>query len=292
MKKITALLLLLAFFSTAQAQGLYFKAGGGYAVPIASDQIGEKYLTVSTYDGANTTTYDDTKEVVKGSYGAGVNFNVGGGYMFNEFLGVELNFQYTQSKKYETGDVYRYESPTYTQNDKIIAENFSKAFYINPSFIITPGAGTKVPYGRFGIVAAAPTIKGEETTTQTNSYYPPSTGSRKWEYTGGISFGFQGAVGMNWMISDKIDLFTEVNFVSMTYYADQRELTEDIDNGYDNLPDMPEYYKKTIFKDKIDVEGEPSDVSKPREELRDGAAFSSVSFQIGISFLLNGHGEN
>src|SRR5688572_24635939 len=249
MKKITTLLLLLAFFGTSQAQGVYFKAGGGYAVPIASDQIGEKYLTVATYDGVNTSTYDNTKEVVKGSYGAGVNFNVGGGYMFNEFLGVELNFQYTQSKKYETGDIYTYESPDYTEDDRTLAQNFSKAFYINPSFIITPGAGTKVPYGRFGIIAGAPTVKGEETTVDRISYYPePSTGSRKWEYTGGISFGFQGAVGMNWMISDKIDLFTEVNFVSMTYYADEWELTEYKEYGYDYLPDTPEYYKKTIFK--------------------------------------------
>src|SRR5690242_9817921 len=109
MKKISTLLLaLVALVGASQAQGVYFKAGGGYAIPIATDQIGQNYRTESTYDGANIYTYEPTTEAVSGSYGAGMNFSIGGGYMFNEFLGVELNVQYSKSKKYETSDIYTY----------------------------------------------------------------------------------------------------------------------------------------------------------------------------------------
>jgi len=274
--------------NTSLAQGLYFKAGGGYAIPMATQVIGEK--TVQTQDYSNSQSKNDiTTEAISGSFGAGTNFLVGGGFMFNENLGVELNVQFNQSKKYETGDVYTYKSDSYSGTDRTLTQNFSNSLYINPSFIITPGAGTKVPYGRFGVVVGSAKLKQEE-----SSYYDldgVSTSSRKWEYKGGVALGFQGAVGMNWMLSDKIDLFTEVNFISMTYYAEESIKTEDRYNDYDNLPDQTVSQKQTVYKKEVDPNRQ-QDPTKPTEVLREASAFSSLSLQVGIVFLLNGHGEN
>lgn len=293
-KQLTLLICAITCGLPVLAQGLYFKAGGGYALPVATQTIGEKYVTKNFYDG-NTTQYSSTMEAVTASFGAGATFSGAAGFMFNEFLGAELGVQYTLGKKFETKQTYDYEdqSQSYWTSDVLKTNHFSRAIFVNPAFIVTPGAGRNVPYGRFGLMIGSPTVKGEESSVNKVSYYPDvqDVETRKWEYSKNVAIGLQAAVGMNWMVSDKIDIFTEVNFVSMTYYPGEYNLTEDMDNDYDNLPNRSAYDKKTIFKDKVDVSSEP-DTSKPREETREGMAFSSLSVQVGIVFLLNGHGEN
>jgi len=288
MKKLILLMLLVIAGKAVLAQGIYFKAGGGYAIPVAGQVIGEME---TESDDFNTGDYKHNTESVNASFGAGTNFLVGGGFMFSEFIGAELNVQYTMGKKFETGYKYRYiYSSTTDYRDEEVMESFSNTIFINPSIVVTPGAGTKVPYGRFGIVAASTNLKTER------SVYSEGDGiyqeSEKWEYTGGMGFGFQGAVGMNWMIHDKIDIFTEVNFVSMTYYAQEGKMVERKQNGVNTLPDVMTYYKEVEFKKELDLTDGQIDYDKPRQALRESAAFSSLSFQVGIIFLLNGHGEN
>ncbi|MEO7990725.1 MAG: hypothetical protein ABI663_14350 [Chryseolinea sp.] len=291
MKKITILIpILAAFLSTSFAQGVYFRAGVGYGLPIASQVIGEKQEVQQDYRSNAQINNSSTKNV-SGSYGSGMNFNLGGGFMFNEFLGAELNVQYSQGKKYETGNSSTYLSDSYTSSQKLVTQNFSKGIYLNPSFVITTNRGSKIPYGRFGVILGAPKVMGEESSTSEVSYYPDivNVRTRKWEYTKGLTVGFQGSVGMNWMLSDKIDLFTEVNFVSMTYYAEEYELTEDNNNGYDNLQNYTVAQKQITFKKEID-ETQVQDPTKPSEELREAKAFSSISLQVGIRYSLSGHG--
>jgi hypothetical protein len=138
-------------------------------------------------------------------------------------------------------------------------------------------------------VIASPKLKTEQ-----EYYYDGDgvyEGSEKWEYKGNIAVGFQGAVGMNWMINDNIDLFTEVNFVSMTYYPGEGTMTESISNGYDNLPTTPVYYKEIVFKKTINP-NEQITGDEPRQMLRQSRAFSSIGVQVGIIYSLAGHGEN
>ncbi len=285
---MTLVLALVALTCNSFAQSIYFKAGGGYAIPIASQSIGEKYHYKQDYTNANNPISKQTAENVSGSFGAGANFNVGAGYMFNEYIGVELNAQYTLGKKIETSNIETYTTGSYSSSTEHIIQHYSRGIYLNPSFILTTARGSKIPYGRFGLVVGSQKIMKDSTYTYTDGFYN-STGTGKGEYSGGISLGFQGAVGINWMLSDKIDLFTEVNFISMTYYAEEYEVTEYNSNGYDYLPELSVSQKKTVFKKEIEL-GESQNPDKPREELREGSAFSSLSLQVGIRFLLNGHG--
>lgn len=288
MKKQLLLIFSLGVVLSASAQGIYFKVGAGYALPVATDVIGQKNIHTEDYSGTNNID-EYSNESVSGSFGAGTNFLVGGGFMFTENIGVELNVQYTMSKKYETGDVSTYTYDNATYNDRTLTQNFANTIYLNPALVITPGAGSKAPYGRFGLIIGAPKLKTEE-----EYYYDGDgvfTGTTKWEYTGNTAVGFQGAVGMNWMLTDKIDLFTEVNFVSLTYYPGKGKMTENIGNGNDNLPDTDTYYKEVVFKDTIDP-NKPMNPDEPREMLRQSRAFSSLGVQVGITYSLSGHGEN
>jgi hypothetical protein len=286
MKKTTAsILCFILCMGLSYAQGIYFRAGGGYALPMASDVIGTTRLRTQTYDG-NASTYTDKEKNVSASYGAGVNFTIGGGFMFSKYIGADLNVHYLKGKEYETNQIYRYISDGYNGSDEEIIKSSSQAIFIAPSLIITPGVGSKVPYAKFGVIIGSPKIKGER-----YEYYDldgTSERTQKWEYKKGTAIGFQGAVGMNWMLSNNFDLFTEINFLSMTYYPGEWERTEDILNGTDNLPSLTTSQKKVEFKKSIDNEAQ-QDPDKPTQVLREGTPFSSLSLQIGVRYLLKGH---
>ncbi len=189
MKKIILTLFCLVLVSGFASAQVYFRAGGGYTLPIATESVGEMQTETESYDGNNYTDTDKTKNV-SASYGSGINFNAGGGFMFSEFLGVDLNISYLIGKKYETGNSYKfYNNGTLNGTDETIITTNSKAIFITPSFVITTG-GAHAPYGRFGVVLGSPSIDRKE-----SSYYDldgTGTSSRKWEYKGGISTGFQG----------------------------------------------------------------------------------------------------
>lgn len=278
MKKSLFLLVSLFLLGLSTQAQMYFRLGGGYALPTAKETVGYNY--VENYDG-NSGTYTSTSEGVTASYGAGVNINVGAGYMFSKFLGVDLGFNYLMGKTFTANDTYTSNGITYN-DDK--TETNSKAFFIAPAFVLSAGEGSKIPYARFGFIAGMPVVEGEESSYD---YYASSTTITKWEMKKGASFGFQGAVGMNWMLSNNIKLSTEVNFVSMQFSPDEKVVTSYTYNGQDIMDQLNEYQKKTIYKDVIDNVGEPP-VDQPRQENRINLPFSSVSFQVGLVYTLGG----
>jgi hypothetical protein len=286
-KTTTSIVCFILSMGLCYAQGIYFRAGGGYALPMASDVIGTTRLQTQTYDG-NESTYTDNEENVTASYGAGINFTIGGGFMFNKYIGADLMVHYLKGKEYEINQIYRYISDDYNGSDQDVIKTSSQAIFIAPSLIITPGVGSKVPYAKFGVIIGSPKIKGER-----YEYYDLDgtyERTRKWEYKKGTALGFQGAVGMNWMLSNNFDVFTEINFISMTYYPAESELTEDISNGTDLLPSLTTSQKKVEYKKTIDNQAQ-QDPDKPSQALREGTPFSSLSLQIGVRYLLKGHAE-
>ncbi|KAH0533820.1 hypothetical protein FGG08_007552, partial [Glutinoglossum americanum] len=270
---------------------IYFRAVGGYALAVATQTIGQTQLR--TYnDTGNTPVNAYTFKDVSASFGAGANFNVAAGYMFSKFIGVDLNVQYLKSKKYEISDKFiQTSSPGNSGRDESTTTVSSSAIFINPSVIITPGAGSKVPYGRFGVIIGSPKLKSEE-----SSYYDldgKQETEREQEYKKGTAFGFQGAVGLNWMISNNLDIYAEVNFISLTWYPAKSEITKymvsrDDDPFEDVLPDISVRDKKFEYKKEVEFQAQ-SDPDKPQQQLRQSVPFSSVALQLGIKFTLGGH---
>jgi len=282
--------MLMLSATLAHAQ-VYFRAGGGYAFPMATETIGENHYSGGVIESGDAGT--NVSEQVKGSYGAGVNFGVGGGYRFGKYFGVDLDIRYLSGNSIKTEEAYtELTSPGVIARRQVLATtNRSSALLITPSFVLTAGNGNKVPYARFGAVIGRPKIKQEysDATYSGENLNTPfyKNGSTKGEYSG-PSFGFQSAIGMNWALSNKLDLYTELNFTSMTWYPKEFKLTEVIDTeGYNIINQMSVYDKKTEFKKKIDQSNNP-DQTKPRQMLPESKPFSSLSFQVGISYLIGG----
>ncbi|MBL7872550.1 MAG: outer membrane beta-barrel protein [Cyclobacteriaceae bacterium] len=283
MKKIIVTLFLSTLLiNFSFGQGAYFRAGGGYGFPMASQVIGTNYLRTQPANGSDTYS----EESVKASYGAGMNISLGGGYMFNENIGFDLGIVYQKSKKNETSDINL--EIGFGKEEDIITYQ-STALFINPAFFITSAKGSKTPYGKFGILAGSPKIKTVE------SYYYDLDGTytqhNEWETRKGIALGLQGTVGVNWMLTDKLDLFTEISFLSMSFYAKERELTVITYNGVDAMPNQQPYQKLTEFKKKLDPNA-AFDANKPWQALQEASAYSALTFNVGIRYLLKGRMVN
>ena len=278
-KVILPFILLFVLSGTILSQSIYLRAGTGYGLPVATSVIGEKYLR--TYDPANTANPNSySTKVVSASYGAGMNFNFAVGYKFNENLIFDLNVQYLSGSKFETSDTYN-ELGSFAGTEKTTNTTSAKGFLFNPAFVFSAGFGKAAPYGRFGIIVSSPTI------TDNESYYYDLDGTdtrdRTWVYNKGMGLGYQAAIGMNWKLSDKMDLYTEANFVSMTFYPTEGNMTKNIYNGNDLLAQQPVYQKQIQFEKSYDPEL-TYDPDKPRVEAIRSYAFSSVSVQVGIRF--------
>lgn len=283
---ILSMFVFLAISAALSAQGIYVRAGSGYGLPAATGLMGENQ-NIRQDAGA---IYESSVEAVKGSFGAGVNFDIAAGYKFNENFIFELGFLYLAGRKYET--FYRNVFPGVTGAPSRTENNYtsySRGFYVNPSFVFSAGFGKQAPYARIGIIAGSPKIKRDE------SFYDDSDGviegTIKWEDYGGLSIGFQTAIGVNWKITERLDIFTEAVFVSMTYYAEKAEMTEYIENGTDLLGIYPASFTHIDYVKKVEYNPQP-DPDAPSYELIKASPFSSISARVGIRFDIFNFGDD
>ena len=291
MKRILLFAFIASFLvRTSAAQGIYFKLSGGYALPTATSTIGEKQTRTQTTVG-NVNTDIITAKNVNASYGAGANFNAGVGYMFSKYISAELGVAYIAGKKYETSDLYFISGSNSTGSQQERTTYYSRAIYLNPAVTFTTG-NTKLPYARFGFIFSSPKVYEEY-----SSYYDldgTSERNRKGEYSKGTSVGFQGALGKNWPISNNIDIFVEVNVISITSYAKQYNITKsEYSNDHQafqsDLDNIQTYYKKTIFDKETTTDNtKPIDPTQPQHQPRSGTAFSTIGLQIGVVYMLKG----
>jgi hypothetical protein len=281
-KVILPFFLLFVLTGTIFSQGIYLRAGTGYSLPVATTTFGQMHLQV--YDASGTTVINsNSSESIKGSLGAGMNFNFALGYKFNENFIFDLNVQYLIGNKIVTGDKYSYFYPDTSGVDNYTKTTSAKGFLFNPAVIFSAGFGKAAPYGRFGVVVASPSITESEA-----SYYDLdgiSQYERIWVYSKGMALGYSAAVGMNWKLTDKLDIYTEANFISMTYYPAEGEMTKYNSNGNDLLPNMYVSQKQIKFEKKYDPQAS-TDFTKPTVQPLRSFAFSSASVEVGIRFTI------
>ena len=281
-RSIFATLAFVVLAMTGSAQGLYIRFGGTYGLPTGTSVIGDKYNY--NYDGTGASAVTTTaSKAVSGSYGAGPNASLSVGYKFNANFMVDFTGQYLIGNKIETGSWYNYKYTSFSSVENNVYKDNITGLFLNPSLVFSAGFGKAAPYGRFGVVVGSPKH------TSTESYYYDGDGisyyDKTWIYKKGMALGYQAAIGMNWKLSNKLDFYTEVNIVNMSWYAQKGELTKYMSNGTDYLPNLPVNQKLFDFVSSVDLNA-IQDPSKPAQQLRVSYPFSTVSAQAGIRFVL------
>jgi hypothetical protein len=283
MKKSILILIVLTILSgSVYSQGFYFRVGGTYGLPIGTAVLGDK--STFTYDyTTEVSTSTGSSKAVSGSYGAGPTFTVAVGYKFNQNFMFDLSGQYLISSKFHTSSYTKFLYSGFSTADSDFTNTQAKAFLLNPSFVFSAGFGKAAPYGRFGVVLGIPQM------TENEAYFNNQDGvtqyNKTWVYKKGIAIGYQAAIGMNWKLSEKFDIFTEVNILSLTWYAQQSELTKYMNNGTDALPNMSVSQIQTKYEKSYDPTAQ-QDPTQPSVQLRQATPFSAITANVGLRFTL------
>ncbi len=229
--------------------GLFVRANVGYA-----------FEAVHTVQGV-----DQDREQMSNIYGStapGLNFGAGLGYMFNDYVGLELGVNYTMGAK-KFSEVQAENLPLglegggseFTLLDAYIFERYthqSTQLRLIPAVVIRGGNGKVVPYAKVGMVVPVmgktkTTVDGSLTTTSiptsiagfpipgftTEGVSLVGTVDAEAESFGQFSVGFDATVGVDYQISDKISIFGELNMTALTIKSKETKVLR-----YDGVYDL------------------------------------------------------
>lgn len=278
--KITIAMLVMLISSSSQAQNLYFGFGSAFNLSAGSFFLGSTDYT----NNNGVTTYKRNKG--KGSLGRGLQFDAFGGYMLNKNVSAELGLAYLSGFANKSKDISN------TSNYSRESNNALKGTSIRviPSLKFSNGEGKLKPYCKAGLligVISKFTITEESSETYFMSPNMNAVSEQKTEFSGGMSFGFSGSLGVDIKIAEKMNFFAEIQMISHDYAPKRAEITKYVVNGEDRLPKMDINDKKIEFVDEYSYDSSiPADRSQPSKEIKAFIPFSSVGLHVGLNITL------
>lgn len=279
-KTIALLLAYISCIHFCHAQGFYIKAAGGYAFPLAQQEVLQELTYHSELVGNNTVTTQKTGSV-KGSYGAGTSLNLSFGYKFSPFIGFDLNLNYLRGQAYKatSSSTSSSSSTTATINQETSNE---QGVLVSPAMIFMAGTGSVRPYATAGAIVGLTKLVDRSTLVYVVEKQESTLESEE-ETTGDISIGFRGGIGLEFILSKRIGFFTEALVTSMNFSPNESEYTKYIVNGDDNLDKLTIHDKKAVYSNSITIiSGSTQDDDTPRQELRQQRPLSSISVNMGF----------
>lgn len=280
---VVALLILPVF---ASAQGMYVDVNLGWAFPFNTQTGLVSNVTSTNYNDFDNSeyAYTSTEEAVALSLGKGISFGAGFGYLFNQYLGAELQLSYLVGGK-TSGDYS--DQTTYISGgitDKTTITNtttFSATmFRVVPTFVLKAGTEKINPYAKLGVVIGFGTI---EVTDIGN--FGGTMMSYKGELNGGVSFGLNTRLGVEFGATGKLTYFAELNIMSLNYAPKKGELFEYKVDGVEMLGDLTTSEREIEFVDVLTFQEDAPD-DQPTQELKMNMPFSGIGVNVGIRIAL------
>ena len=267
MKRILLSFCFLLMICPAFSQ-IYLRANIGYNLPVGKSLIDyEEHYVAANADAA-------TLKGVYGSYGTGLSFQLGfGGAFSNAILGYDIELSYVLGKKHDFSS--EYVSDFYESRSDGTRQ--SRSFQFAPSLTFTAVTGKFQPFVRVGPVLAITKVEYKESAFEN---YTPSAYTYEFEYTGDLQIGFKGALGVSYPLNDHIHLFTEMNFISLTFAPDKRKTTAHTEDGEDAMSDIDPDDIEIELVEEAELEGEG-----PTPTLKSSYSMSTLGLQFGVRFV-------
>lgn len=259
------------------SQGAYLKLGAGYQAS-SNPSMGMSMVS-NTVSSVTTSTYT-TKNI---GLGKGINFGAGMGYFFTQNLGAELGVNYLLGTK----STYTNEQTNLNANNdyrKSTNDIYTRMLFINPSFVLKIPMEKWNPYARVGVIMGVGQILIETNTQSTNGNSSSNSYTQE-KTSGGMALGANGAFGVEYPLSSKINVFGEVSINSINYRPKKSEITESTLNGNDILNTLSTREKITEYENKFtEVDsGNPANPNNPNKFGRISMPLSNIGFQVGLS---------
>jgi hypothetical protein len=147
-----------------------------------------------------------------------------------------------------------------------------------PSLVLMLDGKTVRPYAKVGFVLGTGKVFEEIVATDMGTEV-----KLKGELSGNLAPGFAASMGTIFALSEKVQLFAEFNFISMSYAPNKGEVTEATANGVDYLGLLTTSEKEVEFVDSYFVSDViAQDPNSPSKELKQYLPFSSVGLRAGV----------
>lgn len=293
----------------ARAQ-FYVSITGGYGIAPPGMKLGEKIdLKRVNYEDAIKTPVED----ISGSYGAGANFQIRAGYLFNKKLGIEFTFGRISGEEQTPvlvrGEIDRVKAKSVSNTSGLA---LSLVYNITENVYTRIGPLMKVSGKTVANVVARKSLEGK--IVETGNIFAPRLPLAKGSYAditftqenyGRPPVGFLGAIGYKYFIGNHLAVFGEIEYMNIRVTKDKSKLTAFNLDAYaiveppigetviktvpsqhtlDNLPDGAAI--ETVYVDSLTPE-EAKAVRKSNfaaKQLTSSAPYSSIGVNIGISY--------
>ncbi len=301
---LSACLFLAFFFNlfSVEAQGTYLGIDAGYGFP-ASKQLLTADVTskTNTYTnpGSSGSTTSVTNQSAPYSMGKGINAGLFGGYMLTKNLGIELGVGYlmglstsqtTETDKLTSNTVA---TPGSSTNSTDISTTSFKGSMLRliPGVRVQFGNGKIHPYASAGLIVGVlgsitkETVDNNSLTISNSTSNTSNTNDDIWKYSGRISMGFHGALGVTYLFTQKLGFFAELTSCFQTYSPGKALHTVSTTNGKDNLAIDTENLKETDYSSSYTSTtgtGIPTATGSPAQALYQVFPFSSVGLTVGL----------
>ncbi|MDR0983006.1 MAG: hypothetical protein LBM07_07200 [Culturomica sp.] len=280
-----------------------------------SDYI-SKFGTVETDESTNTTK----KTNAAFSLGKGINMALDVGYMFNSNIGVELSGSYLMGTNNKVEDKNSSRShrivATSSNNHATVTEtNASSSSCTTNSmkrtyFSLTPAVKFVAPineklslYSRIGVVIPILNKMIYEYSDENRSSYSQrgnqsvntsshSNENKKMEFSSYFKLGYSAAIGVDFSIGERINLFGELNGVSNSFETKKRTITkwtksssangsQNLLKGLDTRDKETEYLKEYVVDNK---KTSTTNKNSPRKDVSFSLPASSIGVTVGLAY--------
>jgi hypothetical protein len=273
------------------ADGFFGRLDIGYTMPHAANYYYSNGFSSTPMSGSRSfvpATGARTVDLGKASFSSGANVNIGGGYMWNRYIGLDLGIRVGVVPKRNT-HTFNETDPSGTIGLERISRSYSKAsLYIIPSLLLS--TGNDAPFNAYiragiGLQAGGKII---ETYTETD-YISNDVYEEVAEYDLYRSKALCGALGFNCRVWDNVSLYGEVNGMSLTNYAKRRTVTSAILNGTDQLPARTIAQQETEYHSNDTYDPATQSATMPSRQPAASMPGSNIGVSLGAHIGLGPH---
>ncbi len=267
--------------AAVQSASAQFYFGGNLGYGFSAN--GDAYSTDDTYNADGDLT---SSKQIYGTYGAGLNIQLNGGYKLSENFAFDLGVNYLMGSK-KLADRTTEPDGVYTKYVQ------TSQFRLTPTLIVSAGGeGKLTPYTRFGLVIP---VAGKTVATEDDKRNPNSTTEMVRESKGKATIGFEGGVGVRYKLSENLALSVELVYTALRIRTKSAELTkyDKTTNGttVDMLPNMNVAQKELNFVDELtpssNVQGNANfSLDKPTDMLSTSSNFNNFGIRVGVVYTL------
>lgn len=273
------ILFILLLSSNLFGQSYYIRLFSGYGIATAPQSLYE-YRWVPNLNDETVKAY---------SFGKGIYFGSGFGYLLGRNFGIDFELQYLDGLSTSKKEV----SASSTSSSITNYDYHGNAFMVIPSLMLKTDIGFMIPYFKIGPIFSFSSITRSMTFNYTqiienyntnSSYVDNGIVTSEFLSTGAMAFGLNASLGASKEVWKGTDIFIEVSSKSISYAPIKGEMQKYTVNGVDKMQDLSMNIKEERYYDSFQYVPGPVPKDEPYMKPRTSYPFSSITFSLGISY--------